>query len=1162
MDQFNRWWRASRSAARALGILSLWVGTLSSGPAAWAQQSNGPVLMVPELTVETAAARLDQVKADPMLDDTQRAPLVELYEAALRQLEDAGQASAEARRFSERIQASSDRTARLRAELEQPIVEPVVATDASLDDLAELQATKEAELEAARTNFEMWRAEPQRRLDRQTELTREIGRRTAEIEGLQSQLATEAEGVSLNEALARRTLLQAQIIRKQNALERDRQEQRFLEATRDQVPLEREAASRKANQLETHVAYLRIASAERRRAEADQQVREARQLVDESSPLYELATANAELVERRVGDDGLVAKIERTRRQIVTNSSQLSSLRNEFESVKRDVDAIGLTNTAGAMLRRNRTRLPDLNELWREIRQREQDVIDARVKVLQLTDMRQPLDNLDAESERVLTQLRFDGPLPEGLELEEEIRKLLETRREYLDRVISDYNVYFSSLAELNNIKYELARLVEEYASYIAERVLWIRSAQVLAPDDVPHAWGSLQWLTQTGGWTRAGEAVSRLSIPGLSGVGLALLAFVPLWLWRRRLRQQIHALGERASKRTADRFADTVRTTMLTVLISATYPALMWVLAWELRTAWEAIDVAEAVAFGVQAAAWQYFPLELLRQICRNKGLGEAHFGWPTRGVKRMRRMLRWAMPAFLPCVFLVATIEHQQRNELWQSSLGRFAFLLAMIVMGLVAHQVLRPGKGILQEWSDLNPGSPFARLRGLWYLLGVGIPLLLIVLATFGWYYTALQLASRVQATIWFLFTLTLIGAMARRWLMLARRRLAIQQARERIAQAMQAAQQEEQAATADSPSPLVEEGLPDLYALNEQSGKLLRAFILTIAAMGLYTIWVDVLPALGLLRSVTVWSTTVDVVEPTTLADGTVTERTERREVPITLAHLMFGLIVAVLTVVASKNIPGLIEITTLQRLPLEPSVRFAVTTLARYAITITGVVLSFSAIGIGWSQVQWLAAAVTVGLGFGLQEIFANFVSGIIILFERPIRVGDVVTVGDVSGTVTRIRTRATTISDWDRKETIIPNKEFITGRVMNWTLTDSITRILINVGVAYGSDTELALRLMLRAADEHPNVLDNPAPFTSFECFGASSLDLVLRAHVPSLDKRLTTITELHQRIDRDFKEAGIEIAFPQQDIHVRSIEDTLTLRRTARASREEKSSG
>jgi potassium efflux system protein len=192
--------------------------------------------------------------------------------------------------------------------------------------------------------------------------------------------------------------------------------------------------------------------------------------------------------------------------------------------------------------------------------------------------------------------------------------------------------------------------------------------------------------------------------------------------------------------------------------------------------------------------------------------------------------------------------------------------------------------------------------------------------------------------------------------------------------------------------------------------------------------------------------------------------------------------------------------------------------------------------------VGWSSVQWLVAAVGIGLGFGLQEIFANFVSGLILLFERPIRVGDTVTIGDLSGTVARIRIRATWLIGADRKDIVVPNKEFVTGRLVNWTLTDPVLRVDIPVGVAYGSDVACALALLERVARENPRVMRTPAPQASFQRFGESSLELVLRCFSPDGANEGPIRHELHLAIERLFREQGIEIAFPQRDLHVRSL--------------------
>ena len=214
-------------------------------------------------------------------------------------------------------------------------------------------------------------------------------------------------------------------------------------------------------------------------------------------------------------------------------------------------------------------------------------------------------------------------------------------------------------------------------------------------------------------------------------------------------------------------------------------------------------------------------------------------------------------------------------------------------------------------------------------------------------------------------------------------------------------------------------------------------------------------------------------------------------------------------------------------------------RYAVATLTRYAIVAATALGVLGMLGASWSQMGWAVAALSVGIGFGLQEIVANFISGLILLFERPIRVGDMVTIGDATGTVLRIRIRATTIRGWDRKEYVVPNKEFITGRLLNWTLSDATTRLLISVGVAYGTDVQHAMNLMCEAARENDRVLDEPEPFATFEQFEDSNLKLSLRAWVGTIHDRVRGKTEINQAINEKFAAAGIRIPFPQQDVHV-----------------------
>jgi len=403
----------------------------------------------------------------------------------------------------------------------------------------------------------------------------------------------------------------------------------------------------------------------------------------------------------------------------------------------------------------------------------------------------------------------------------------------------------------------------------------------------------------------------------------------------------------------------------------------------------------------------------------------------------------------------------------------------------------------------------------------------PLLLVLLAASGWYFSSLRLASKIPPTNWLVIMLVVSDQLILRWLRLAELRLR----RERARAALEEARKREERKTGDALTEQTEavEELPDVAAVSAQTRQLVRAALGVIGVIGLMTIWGDILPAFRLLDRFELW----------TVGDSVV----------ITLADLLVALACFGGSALAARNIPGFLEIAILQQLPMDAGVRYTVRSIARYLIAITGTMFGFGALGLSWTDVQWLVAAMTVGLGFGLQEIFANFVSGIILLFERPIRIGDTVTLGTTTGTVSKIRTRATTIMDFDRKELVVPNKEFITGQLVNWSLSDTILRVVIEVGIAYGSDVELAEAKLLEVAKECKLVMADPDPSVVFVAFGASSLDFQLRVFIPRFDDWLRTRHEINKAIDAKFREAGIEISFPQRDLHLRSVDGPIPVR-------------
>ena len=217
--------------------------------------------------------------------------------------------------------------------------------------------------------------------------------------------------------------------------------------------------------------------------------------------------------------------------------------------------------------------------------------------------------------------------------------------------------------------------------------------------------------------------------------------------------------------------------------------------------------------------------------------------------------------------------------------------------------------------------------------------------------------------------------------------------------------------------------------------------------------------------------------------------------------------------------------------------------YAVSSTAHYVILFGGFLLALAAAGIDMSRFTLLAGAFGVGIGFGLQNVVNNFVSGLILLYERPIQVGDVIDMGDLFGNVRRIGIRSSTVRSFSGAEVIVPNADLISQRVINWTLSDKTRRVEVPIGVKYGTDPEKVLALLKQVAEENERVSRYPAPQALFRGHGDSSLDFELRVWIPDIDQWFLVESELNTAINRALAEAGIEIPFPQRDLHLRSVD-------------------
>ncbi|MGB5921684.1 MAG: mechanosensitive ion channel domain-containing protein [Syntrophobacteria bacterium] len=232
-----------------------------------------------------------------------------------------------------------------------------------------------------------------------------------------------------------------------------------------------------------------------------------------------------------------------------------------------------------------------------------------------------------------------------------------------------------------------------------------------------------------------------------------------------------------------------------------------------------------------------------------------------------------------------------------------------------------------------------------------------------------------------------------------------------------------------------------------------------------------------------------------------------------------------------------------------RRQLQVGVRISMAKLVHYGFIFVGFLLALVALGVQLRDVTIIAGALGIGIGFGLQGIVVNLVSGLILLFERPIKVGDYIELGQKWAEIKKIGLRATVVETFDRAEVVVPNSDLVSTQVTNWTLSNRFIRLVIPVGVAYGSDVSLVMQTLMECAEANSMVTRVPTPKVFFLAFGESSLDFEVRVWISDVENRRQVQSDLHQEIDRRFRELGIEIAFPQRDLHLRSIDESVSSR-------------
>lgn len=691
--------------------------------------------------------------------------------------------------------------------------------------------------------------------------------------------------------------------------------------------------------------------------------------------------------------------------------------------------------------------------------------------------------------------------------LQERLLELARTRQQLFSQLQLSLNSVITEAINLQLARQQLQTKVSQISANIDEKMFWLPSNPTLDWRWIQQVPSRLQAELTAISWR---QTVSDL-ISGLIDrpwIFFPVILFIILLLWKRSyLTDRIEALTKEVGNVRQDSQLHTPLVIFYNILLALPVALILTLAGIALLLDANGMNIAFGKALLELALGWIFF--YTVYRLLSPKNIAITHFNWDARQVGVMRsKILKIGILSLV--LMTVVSIASEQLGDLANDVLGIMIVMVCYLLLTIV----------LIRALFAKEVRCYFNTIRWLVAIVIVLLPIILMIATIAGYYYTSLRLTDRLIDTLYALIIWVVSEAVLVRGLSVAARRIAFQRALEK--------RQKNKAALKEGEEEIIEEPVLDIQEINQQSLRLIRLGLLVVFGFTLYWIWSDVVAVFSYLDTITLYQYIG--------ADGSTL-------VPLTLKVFIIAIIIVIVTIVLTRNLPGLLEVTILSRLSLERGISYAITTLLTYVIIAVGFSLSLGLLGLSWNKLQWFVAALSVGLGFGLQEIVKNFVSGIIILFERPVRIGDRITVGNVTGTVNRIQIRATRVTDGDRKEVIIPNTTFATGQLINWTLTDTITRITLTIGVGYDSDIDRVKELLLQIAQSNPRVIKDPGPSVSFVSFGADTLNLELTMLVNEIADRGAATDEINRQILTTFKAENIELPFHQVDITLKNSE-------------------
>ncbi|WP_438862353.1 mechanosensitive ion channel domain-containing protein [Neptunicella sp.] len=864
-----------------------------------------------------------------------------------------------------------------------------------------------------------------------------------------------------------------------------------------------------------------------RMGQATQAVAASQQALDSSQGNNALAAISQENLLLAKSLKELISQDPQKEDSTARLRGRIVDLQQSAETVERVLATGSLTDELGVLLRQLQARLPRLGPLEKRLEYIKESAIRQQ---LNLILWQERLRNLSAPEDAAVSLLKqHDSGRDFSQQDINSAKKLVEDRVELLRQLVDASIASTDRLTEEKMVITEAISRTEELTTLLDRRLIWLPSNAGLADNVWHNLRESAKWILNPSAWWQAASDLwSGLTKSILLTIVLLMLP-VSIIAARPMVKRSLGQLIARVGKVGKDTYWATPLALAETLLLALPLPIFIATIAGGLSIGSQPGSFSSALGTALGAVSSLSLVLLFFRSMCRKNGIFVGHFGWSETAREKLRGILSWFVWLQCGATLVFALAMAGDAVELRYGVAG-LAFIVGSVGISLFCLAFFKPKGGVA---SSIVGDTPATLLTIVSFPVVVASPLLIGLLPLFGFFDTAVALQSKLFLSgVVLIFTAILYGILMRVFLVAYRRFSLKRQKARRAEKELQRNKKQEADASGDAMPVNKPHVAADPDDVSKQTKSILMGLSAVIFLVCLWFIWKPLLPALGIVDDIVLWQR-VQVVDGVEISSG------------VTLWNIIVALLLMFGGFVAAKNMRGILEVGFFERFKLDPGARYAAVTIMGYVLVGLGIVIGLGQLGIDWSKLQWIVAALGVGLGFGLQEIVANFVSGLIILFERPVRVGDTVTIGNLSGTVSNIKIRATTVTDFDNREVLLPNKSIITENVTNWTLNDAVTRIVLNIGVAYGSDIAQVRDLLMKVIESHADVLKLPAPNVFFINHGASSLDFEVRVFVSTPAKRLPVTHDINSMINQTLKEHHINIPFPQRDVHIISNQET-----------------